>query len=258
MEAEPFLTAMQGSTLLIGAAVCFVAGVIGGLSGFGTGMLVAIVITPLVGPKALIPLMAVVMIVNNASRVWFFRRGLQWRAAAVMLATAIPGALLGVQIYQQMNASALQILIGLVIAVSIPLKYWLRAQPTPSGWLTLNLFGFVYGALSSVVLGAGLLVLPALMGFGLAGPALIATDALITVGVNIAKAIFFQQLDALTWSIGVFGVCAGLATVPGVALASRLSERLGVRIQTRLVEVLVVIGGLHMSYSGWLSHLKAT
>ncbi len=257
MDAAPVLSLMQGSTLLIGALVCFLAGVVGGLSGFGTGMLVAIVITPLVGAKVLIPLMAVVMIVNNASRVWFFRRGLHLKAAALMLASAIPGALLGVQIYQQLNAPVLQMLIGLVIALSIPLKYWMRARPTPSGWLTLNFFGFIYGALSSVVLGAGLLVLPALMGLGLAGPALIATDALITVMVNIAKAIFFQQLDALSWGVALFGLCAGLATVPGVALASRLSERLGVRIHTRLVEVLVVVGGLHMGYSGWLAQLRA-
>lgn len=244
--------------LLAGALVCFLAGVVGGLSGFGTGILVALFITPLVGPKALIPLMAVVMLINNASRVWFFRRGLDLRISATVLLTAIPSAFLGVKIYQYLHAPALQLLIGLVIAISIPLKYWLRRRPSPTGWLTLHLFGAAYGVLSSIVVGAGMIIMPALLGFGLAGPALVATDALIAVGINVAKAVFFQRLDALDVGVALFGLCAGLATVPGVALASRLSERLGVKIHTRLVEALVVLGGLHMGYQGWLSWTAQT
>jgi uncharacterized membrane protein YfcA len=240
-------------TLLAGALVCFLAGVVGGLSGFGTGILVALFITPLVGPKALIPLMAVVMLINNASRVWFFRRGLDLRISGTVLLTAIPSAYLGVKIYQHLQAPVLQLIIGLVIAISIPLKYWLRKRPTPTGWLTLHLFGAAYGVLSSVVVGAGMVIMPALLGFGLAGPALVATDALIAVGINVAKAIFFQRLEALDLALALFGMCAGLATVPGVALASKISERLGVKIHTRIVEALVVVGGLHMGYKGWLT-----
>ena len=56
----------------------------------------------------------------------------------------------------------------------------------------------LYGFLSSVIVGAGILLLPILMGFGLAGPALLATDAAISVLVNIAKVIFFGKLDALS------------------------------------------------------------
>lgn len=245
-------------TLLAGALVCFLAGVVGGLSGFGTGILVALFIAPLVGPKALIPLMAVVMLINNASRVWFFRRGLDRKVASGVLLTAIPAAYLGVKIYQHLPANALQCLIGLVIAVSIPLKYWLGKSKRPVGWLGLHVFGAGYGVLSSVVVGAGLVIMPALLGFGLAGAALVATDAMIAVGINVAKAIFFQRLDALDLALATLGVCAGLATVPGVALASRLAERLGVSIHTRIVEALVVVGGLQMAYSGWLNGMAQT
>jgi uncharacterized membrane protein YfcA len=257
MDGTPVLAALDWSTLFFGALVCFFAGVVGGLSGFGTGILVAIFITPMVGPKVLIPLMAVVMIVNNSSRVWFFRRGLNLKIASTVLLTAIPGAYVGVKIYEHLNAPILQVLIGLVIATSIPLKYWLRSRPTPTDLLTLNLFGIGYGVLSSVVLGAGMILMPALLGFGLTGPALVATDAFIAVGINVAKAIFFQRLDALNMPVALFGICAGLATVPGVALASKLSEKLGVTIHTRIVEILVIIGGIHMGYKGWINWMSA-
>lgn len=257
MDTIPVLSALDWPTLFIGALVCFIAGVVGGLSGFGTGMLVAIFITPLVGPKTLIPLMSVVMLINNSSRLWFFRRGLDLRIAATVLLTALPSAYLGVKIYQHLNAPVLQVLIGLVISISIPLKYWLRRSPRPTGLLTLHLFGVSYGVLSSVVVGAGLILMPALLGFGLTGSALMATDALISVGINIAKAIFFQRLDALNMPIVLLGICAGFATVPGVALASKLSEKLGVKIHTRIVEALVIVGGAQMSYMGWINWMSA-
>jgi uncharacterized membrane protein YfcA len=244
--------ASNWGTLIVGLVVCFAAGVIGGLSGFGTGILVAILMTPLVGAKALIPLMAIVMLINNASRVWFFRQGLDHRVGLGVLVSAIPAAYVGVEIYAQLDAAMLQVLIGAVIALSIPLKYWIKTRRAATGLLTVSLFGMVYGVLSSVVVGAGMIIMPALLGMGLAGPALIATDAFIAVGINLAKAIFLHKLDALTVSIGVLGIAAGLATIPGVALASRISERLGIRLHTRIVEALVVIGGLHMTYKGWL------
>ena len=245
-------SALTWSTLALGLGVCFAAGLIGGLSGFGTGILVAIMMAPLVGAKALIPLMAVVMLINNASRVWFFRSGLNRRVGLGVLVSAVPAAYLGVEIYAKLDAAVLQVLIGAVIALSIPLKYWIKGRKPATGLLTVSLFGVAYGLLSSVVVGAGMIIMPALLGMGLAGPALIATDAFIAVGINLAKAAFLHKLDALTFPIALIGIGAGLATIPGVAIASKVSEKLGVKLHTRIVEVLVMVGGLHMTYQGWL------
>jgi uncharacterized membrane protein YfcA len=242
--------ALHWSAIALGFGVCFLAGVVGGLSGFGTGILVALFMAPLVGAKALIPLMAIVMLINNSSRVWFFRQGLDLKVALGVLTTAIPAAYLGVEIYARLEASFLQVLIGLVISISVPLKYWIKSRPAATGLVTVSLFGMAYGLLSSVVVGAGMIIMPALLGMGLVGPALIATDAMIAVGINVAKAIFLQKLDVLTPSLALYGLGAGLATIPGVALASKISERLGVKLHTRIVEALVVVGGLHMTVKG--------
>ena len=133
-------SALTWSTLAIGLGVCFAAGLIGGLSGFGTGILVAIMMAPLVGAKALIPLMAVVMLINNASRVWFFRNGLNRRVGLGVLVSAVPAAYLGVEIYAKLDAAVLQVLIGAVITLSIPLKYWIKRRKPATGLLTCLLY----------------------------------------------------------------------------------------------------------------------
>jgi hypothetical protein len=57
--------------LLSGIAVCFLAGVLGGLSGAGTGLVIAGFLVPIVGAKAVMPALAIIMLINNGSRIFF-------------------------------------------------------------------------------------------------------------------------------------------------------------------------------------------
>src|SRR3546814_17923226 len=97
-----------------------------------------------------------------------------------------------------------------------------------------------FGFLSSIIVGAGLLVLPILMGFGLAGPALLATDAAIAVIVNFAKVIFFGGLDALTPSLFLIALAMGLCTIPGTWVAAWIVKRTDIRVHTLFVEALKI------------------
>ncbi len=81
------------TTILLGMAVCFATGMLGGLSGFGTGMLVTLFITPVIGAEALIPAISVLMLINNGSRAWFFRSAMDVRLILkVAGASMMPGA----------------------------------------------------------------------------------------------------------------------------------------------------------------------
>src|SRR3546814_11638185 len=81
------------------------------------------------------------------------------------------------------------------------------------------------------------------MGFGLAGPALLATDAAIAVIVNFAKVIFFGGLDALTPSLFLIALAMGLCTIPGTWVAAWIVKRTDIRVHTLFVEALIVVGG---------------
>jgi hypothetical protein len=53
-----------------------------GLSGYGAGLLITLFIAPIVGPQALIPMISVLMLINNASRVWFYRHAMDLKTVA--------------------------------------------------------------------------------------------------------------------------------------------------------------------------------
>ncbi|MBD3764845.1 MAG: sulfite exporter TauE/SafE family protein [Rhodobacterales bacterium] len=197
-EAELLSGAIPPAVALAGMAVCFVAGVLGGLSGYGAGLLVTLFIAPIVGPKALIPMISVLMLINNGSRVWFYRHALDLRTVLRISAVALQMAWIGAHVYVRLDSTIVQMVLGAVLILSVPLRRMLnRAQIRP-GPVGVYGVGAVFGFLSSLIVGAGMLVVPLLMGMGYAGAALLATDAAIAVSVNLFKAVDFGALDALS------------------------------------------------------------
>lgn len=234
------------STVIAGLAVCFLGGIVGGLSGYGTGLVVAMFITPIIGPKNLIPVISVMMLINNASRVWFYRHALEPGLVLRFSLASVPAAYVGAEFYIRLESDAIQGLLGAVLIASVPLRRWIARRQFTPGPLSLYAIGAVFGFLSSLILGTGMLILPTLMGLGLLGPAVLATDAAIAVVVNLSKTVIFGALDALSLELAVLALAMGLCTIPGTALASRIVARTNIRLHTALIEGLLVIGGTTM------------
>jgi uncharacterized protein len=235
-------------TVLLGAVVCFIAAALGGMSGVGSGMIVTLFITPIIGPKAVVPVISVMMLINNASRAWFFRQHLEPKRIALIAGTAVPASALGALLYVRMDSAMVQGLLGTILIASVPLRRWSAERMMEPSKPTVIALSGVFGFLSSIIVGAGMLVIPILMGFGLTGPALLATDAAIAVIVNFGKIIFFGTLDALTPGLFVVALVMGLCTIPGTWVAAWIVKRTQVRIHTLFVEALIVIGGASMIY----------
>jgi uncharacterized membrane protein YfcA len=240
------LGALGWQTVLAGLGVCFLAGALGGLSGYGAGMLATTFVAPVVGPAALIPVISVLMLVNNASRVWFYRHAVDLRTVARLSMVAVPMAWIGAQFYVRMDSALIQTLLGAVLIASVPLRRLLRGREVALGPAGVYGIGAAFGFLSSLIVGAGMLVVPMLMGVGFIGPALLATDAALAVAVNLAKAVIFGALDALTPGHFLFALAMGLATVPGTACAAWIVRRTSIRLHTMLIEGLILLGGATM------------
>ena len=73
--------------LIAGAAL--LASVIGGIAGYGTGLLLPLILVPLVGAEPVVPIMAIAAFLINASRVAAFRAAIDWRRT-MHFASALP------------------------------------------------------------------------------------------------------------------------------------------------------------------------
>lgn len=245
---DNLLPGLTPLTVLMAVGVCFVAAALGGMSGFGSGLIITLFITPIIGPKAVIPVISVMMLINNASRAWFFRSHLEPKRILLIAGTAVPASAIGALLYVRLDSDMVQGILGAILMGSVPLRRWMTGRMMEPNRPTVVAVSGAYGFLSSVIVGAGILVIPILMGFGLAGPALLATDAAIAVIVNFGKIIFFGTLDALSLSLFVVAFAMGLCTIPGAWVAAWIVKRTDIRIHTLFIEVLIVVGGASLIY----------
>ena len=100
-------------------------------------------------------------------------------------------------------------------------------------------FGFVNGAMT----GAGLLLISTLMAAGVQGAALIATDAIVSVIMGLAKVALFGGFARLDAQLGAAGLLIGLCTAPGAFVARWLLARIPLKVHTVIMEIVVLAGG---------------
>ncbi len=233
------------STALV-AAVAMGAAVVGAVGGFGTGIILAAALTPLIGFKAVIPVLAVAGVLINGGRFWFYRGSVSLPATGRVLLASLPMLVLGTWLYSTLDARAIGVVLGAFVIASIPLRRWLKSRELRVGPGGLMAGAGVFGFASGVATGTGVILVSLLLGAGFAGPAVLATDALVSIVIDIAKALLFGRFDLLDANAATLGVVIGIATFPGSAFGAWLVGRMGAKLHTLALEALIVVGGLSM------------
>ncbi|CEJ10698.1 Sulfite exporter TauE/SafE [bacterium YEK0313] len=225
------------------AGTAFGASIIGGMAGYGTGLLMPLVLVPIIGAENVVPVIAVTALFTNVSRFVAMRAAVDWRKTALMLPLALPLTMVSAYGFTRLDNRGASILIGAMLIVLVPLRRWLsRAGFRLEGWRLVPAGG-VYGFVSGASTGAGVILVSFLMAAGLTGPAVIATDAAVSIAIGLAKASTFGFNAALPPSLLVFALLIGCATVPGAFLAKRLLDVIPVRLHTLMLEAVIVFGG---------------
>lgn len=225
-------------------AASFVGAVIGGVGGFGTGILLTAVLTPLLGVKAVVPVLALAGIIINAGRVVFYRQVIEWAQVRRILPVALPCLFAGTWVYAHLDARPLGVLIGALVLASVPLRRWLKARNRSVGPTGVRVGAGVFGLANGFASGMGVILVSLLMGAGLPGAAVVATDAFITIVLDSARVVFFGKLAVLDAQGAMLGAIIGLVSLPGSALAAWLVRRLDAHLHQRFMEGLILFGGV--------------
>ncbi|HSB23470.1 MAG TPA: sulfite exporter TauE/SafE family protein [Burkholderiaceae bacterium] len=233
------------------ALVAFGAAVLGGLAGYGTGLILPIALAPVIGVANVIPVMAVAMTINNASRVLAFRREIEWPHVRRMLWLGLPTCLLGAWGYTRLDARWVALLLGAFLLASIPLRRGMqraRLRLAAGGEVVA---GGVFGVIEGGMTGTGVILISMLMAAGVQGAALIATDAVISTVLSLAKVLLFGGVARLDATLAVTGVLVGLCTAPGAFVARAILHRMPQRMHLHLMEAVVICGGLGFLWRAW-------
>lgn len=237
--------------LALACVVAMCASTLGGLSGFGTGLILPVFLVPLVGVANVIPVMAVGMLINNGSRVVAFWRDIDWIHARRMLVLGLPACVAGAYGYTLLSAKWIAVLLGTFLLLSVPLRRVLRRAQLQFSAATEVGAGAVFGFVNGGMTGAGVILISILMSVGLAGSCLVATDAVVSVLMGAAKVVLFGSLAELDLRLALLGLLVGLFTAPGAFLARALLRRIPAGVHAWFMELIVVVGAIVLLSRAW-------
>ena len=232
--------------LLAGAA--FLASLISGLGGFGGAFVLVIALTPVVGAKAVVPIVSVFAVFSNISRLYIYRATVNGRLATQFTLASLPGVAIGANILAVIPERAFLVLMGTVLLTALPARRYLDRTEFKPGLKSIIGLGFVFGIVSGTAAGSGMFVIAGLSAVGLQGTLLLGTDAGIGLVNALARTWSYWLLDLLDTKLIAMGVILGLVTFPGSWVASLIVHRLGLKLHTRLIEILIVTGGIWFIY----------
>jgi uncharacterized membrane protein YfcA len=228
-------------TLVAGAAL--LTAVVGGVAGYGTGLLMPLVLVPIVGAESVVPIMGIAALIINAGRVAAFRHVVDLRRSLIVLATALPATLVGAWFYTRLSSAGAQFVIGAVLIVSVPLRRILRGRGfhLGEGGLAVGAVGF--GAISGAAAGTGVILVSLLMAAGVGGAAVIATDAAISVLVHLAQVTVFGVAGVLDAKVVAVALVIGVCAIPGAFVARAIVDRISIHVHTTILDAVVLLGG---------------
>jgi hypothetical protein len=234
-------------------ALGLVAGLVGGVVGFGGSTILLPALVFAFGPKDAVPIMGVAGILANVARIAVWWRDIDWRAAAVYSAAGVPAVALGARTFLALDARLVEMMLGVFMLAMVPLRRWYLARDFTIGFTGLAAAGAGIGLLTGLVASTGPINTPFFLAFGLAKGAFIGTEALGSLAVYLTKSSVFRGFGALPGDLIASGAIVGAAMIAGTWLARPIVMRMDLRRFQSVMDVMLILAGLAM-IAGALQH----
>ncbi len=226
----------------------FFASVISGISGYGGGMTLGLLVSPFIPVKLLVPLMSVFVLFSNLSRMYYYRKNIFWKKGLYFAVISTPFLIAGTNFYAAVSEQTLYFCLGFGLALIVILRRIFKKINLNIGWFGLGIMAIFYGTISGVILGPGSVLLTALAANGLVGGQIIGTDAFVTLINCTIRLISFWNLGLLNLDALYVGSLIGIVSIFGSYTAKKIADKLGVQMHTIIIEICVVLGGSVMIY----------
>lgn len=242
---------MAAVDLVFVLAVGLAAGVISGIVGTGSSIMLMPVLAYAYGPKAAVPIMAVAALMANLARIVVWLRAVEWRKVAAYAVTGAPAAFLGARTMLALPSRAVDIAIGGFLLAMIPARRRFAAAFAGFGLPHLAIAGAVIGFLTGIVASTGPISVPVFLAAGLTKGAFLGTEAASSLALYVAKTVSFRSAGALPAEEIVRGLIVGAAIMAGSFIAKPFVVRLSADRFDHLMDALMGIAGLAMLWNAF-------
>ena len=231
--------------LIVGLA----AGVVSGVIGTGSSIMLLPVLVYTFGPIEAIPIMAMAAVMANLSRMLVWWNEIDWRAFAAYSITGIPAAALGATTLLSLSAHLINACLGGFFIAMIPFRHWLAARNLRLGLWQLAVAGAVIGFLTGIVLSTGPLSVPAFTAYGLTKGAFISTEAASSLFLYVSKLVIFGESGVLPFTILLKGLLVGSSIMAGTFVGKSVMLTLSENAFQHLLDVLLLCSGVSLLWT---------
>lgn len=231
--------------LLVGLA----AGVISGIVGTGSSIMLLPVLVYTFGPIEAVPIMAIAAVMANLSRVIAWWSLIDWRAVAAYSITGMPAAALGARTLLALPDGIINLCLGIFFIVMVPARHWLRAHAFHLRLWQLSIAGLFIGYLTGLVLSTGPLSVPAFSAYGLVKGAFLSTEAASSFMLYLSKLFVFDESGALPLDILLKGLVVGASIMAGTFVGKIVILKMSERAFQYVLDALLCCSGLSLLWA---------
>lgn len=226
------------------------SGVISGVVGTGSSILLIPALTYVFGAKEAVPIMALASVMGNLSRIYLWRHSIRFKPLFYYLLPGIPAVVLGANTLWIMPEKWLNIGMGMFFILMIPVIHLLRKHQIKMKTYQVIIAGAVIGYLTGVVFSTGPLTIPIFSAYGLTLGPLLATEATASFVIYLTKALTFSQLGAVNSFILISGVLVGCYLTVGNYLGKKLVLKLTPKLFQWLLDAMLIFAGGSLLFNG--------
>ena len=232
-------------------AVCaFATAVLHGATGMAGGIVMAAILSHLIGIKAAIPVMTCALVFSHSSRALLYLRDTDWRVVKTVLLFSLPGIALGAYIFTFLSGQVIAVLMAGLLSLSFPVKLYARHHQLRTSPGALVAASSLWGVLAGNVIGPGFLLAPFLLGTGMNRLTFVGSLATIVLVMNLAKLTVFGATLVLDGNMLVLGVGIGLITIPGNWLGRELLNKMNDRDHQTSIDFMTLLVIANFIYLG--------
>ena len=172
------------------------------------------------GVQMVAPIISVAALIANPTRVYAFRKNINWQIIRYLLPGSIIGAILGAWSFSNANTQIMQIILGLFL-ISYGLENTLRKSNYTIRMKLCWFFplGVVVSFLSGLIGATGPIQNPFMLNYGLDKEYLVGTKAINSFFMQITKLITYGYFGIFTIEAISYGVIIGCGAIIGIFLA---------------------------------------
>lgn len=220
------------------------ASLLAAVAGFGGAAILLPILVWAFGVRDAIPLLTIVQLVGNGSRVWFNRRELDLPVVGWFALGAVPLAIAGSIVFATAPAPFLKRLLGVFLLITVAYRHTRLGREARVGLRGFTGVGAVFGFLSALLGSVGPMMAPFFLAYGLVKGAYIGTEALSTVVMHVVKLGVYGGYSLLSFTSVGIGLAIGLVMIVGSYVGKRILDRIPERVFPILIEAVLIIVGL--------------